>query len=79
MISSLQSKERANRSHPSRGAPVPSAQSSSACFIRVSKRDQLHIALISLRPQTLLRQRTCYEAALRRPVHFFINRKSLEA
>ena len=79
MISSLQTKVRANRSHPSRGASVPSARNSSACFISVTKRDQLRIAQISLRPLTPRRQRACYETALRRSVLFIITHGSLEA
>jgi len=79
MIASLQFKERTNRSHQTRGAPVPSAHGSSACFIRVFKRDQLHIALISFRPQTPLRPRKRCEAALRRSELLLINHRSLEA
>jgi len=79
MISSLQSKERANRSHQSCGADVSSARIASACFIRVAKRDQLFIARLSFPPQTPLRQRRHHEAALRRRVLFIINHRSPEA
>jgi hypothetical protein len=78
MISSLQSKERANRSHQSCGADVSSARIASACFIRVAKRDQLFIARLSFPPQTPLRHRH-HEAALRRRVLFIINHRSPEA
>ena len=79
MISSLESKERANRSHQSRGAEVSSARIASACFIRVAKRDQRFIAWLSFPPQTPLRQRRHYEAALLRRVLFNINHRSSEA
>lgn len=79
MISSLQNRERTNRSPPSRGAPMPSAQMSSACFIRVTKRDQLRIARITFRTQTLRRQHAYDEGALRRLVLFFSSDRSVEA
>ena len=79
MISSLQSKERANRSHQSRGADVSSARIASACFNQCSQREQLLAARLSFPPQTPLRQRRHYEAALRRSVLVNINHRSLEA
>ena len=78
MISSLQSKERANRSHQSRGTDVSSARIALACFNSVAKRQQLLVARLSLPPQTPLRQREL-EAALRRSALFIINQKSSEA
>jgi hypothetical protein len=66
MNSNLQTRDRVNRSHPNRGALVPSARMSSACFIRVTKRDQPRILDISFSTKSLLRQRTRHEAALRR-------------
>ena len=79
MISSLQSNERVNRSHLRRGAAVSSARIASACFNRVAKRDQRFIAWLSFPPQTPLRQRRHYEAALRRKVLVNINNTSSEA
>ena len=82
MISSLQSKERANRSHQNRCADVSSARIASACFTPVAKRvarDRHCIARISLQPQTPLRQRRHDEAALRRSALFSINHRSPEA
>jgi hypothetical protein len=78
MISSLQAKERANRSHQSCGADVSSAQIDSACFIRVAKRDQQSVARLSSPPQMSLSQRA-FKAALRRRVLININHRSLEA
>jgi hypothetical protein len=78
MISSLQSEERANRSHQRRGADDSSAQIASVCFIRVAKRDQQSIAWLSSPPQLPLRRRA-FEAAPRRRVLFNINHRSLEA
>ena len=66
MISRLQSKERANRSHQSRGTDVSSARIASACFNSVTKRQQVLFARLSFPPQTPLRQRRHHEAALRR-------------
>ena len=79
MISSLQSEERANRSHQCRGADVASVRIASAYFIRVAKRDQLSLARLSFLPQTPLRQRRQCEAALRRRVHIINNHKFPEA
>jgi hypothetical protein len=79
MISSLQSIERANRSHQSRGTDVSSARIASACFNSVANRQQLLGARLSLPPQTPLKQRRHYEAALRRRVLVNINHRSLEA
>ena len=79
MISSLQSKERANRSHQSRGTDVSSARIASACFNGVAKRQQPLVARPSFPPQTPLRQRRHYEAASRRRVLVNINHRPLEA
>lgn len=78
MISSLQSNERGNRSHQTRGVDVASARIDLACFIRVAKRDQQSVARLSFLPQTPLRRRA-FEAALRRKVLVNINHRSLEA
>jgi hypothetical protein len=79
MISSLQAKERVNRSHQGCGVDVLSARMESACFIRVAKREQRSIVrLFSFSPQTPLRRRA-FEAALRRKVLFNNNHRSLEA
>jgi hypothetical protein len=78
MISSLQSEERANRSHHRRGADDSSARIALVCFSRVVKRDQQFIAWLSSPPQSPLKRRA-FEAALRRRVLVNINHRSLEA
>jgi hypothetical protein len=78
MISSLQSEERANRSHDRRGADDSSARIALVCFSRVVKRDHQSIAWLSSPPQSPLKRRA-FEAALRRRVLFNINHRSLEA
>jgi hypothetical protein len=79
MNSNLQTRDRVNRSHPRRGAPVPSARTSSACFIPVTKCDQPRVLHFSFSTKCLLRQPTRYEAALRRSRLFISNHRTLEA
>lgn len=66
MISSLQSKERANRSLRSRDAGRASAHIASACFILVARRNRPRVTPISRQLKAPLRQRRHYEAALPR-------------
>jgi hypothetical protein len=79
MISNIQSNERINRSHQGHGAAVSSARIAWAYFNRVAKRDQRFTAWLSFPPQTPLRQRRHYEAALQRRVLVNINNTSSEA
>ena len=78
MISSLQSEERANRSHFRRGVDESSARIALLCFSRVAKRDQQSIAWLSSLPQSPFKRRA-FEAALRHRVLVNINHRFLEA